>query len=151
MRQFSKFTILLVSASMMAGCAGGGLFKKKPKTPVLGDRVAVLVNEADIEIDQAGRQFVAILAVALELFVRRVLIEAKLDQGRPGFDLAAQRIPAMDDIGRGVTARGVNQGCLQRGVFRSQIIVARRGSGQLIDGEHWEGARGKRRGLRGRV
>ena len=53
MRQFSKFTILLVSASMMAGCAGGGLFKKKPKTPVLGDRVAVLVNEADIEIDPA--------------------------------------------------------------------------------------------------
>jgi outer membrane protein assembly factor BamB len=53
MRQFSKFTILLVSASMMAGCAGGGLFKKKSKTPVLGDRVAVLVNEADIEIDPA--------------------------------------------------------------------------------------------------
>ena len=44
MRHVTKFTILLVSASMMAGCAGGGLFKKKPKTPVLGERVAVLVN-----------------------------------------------------------------------------------------------------------
>ena len=54
MRQYSKFTILLASASLVAGCAGGGiggLFKSKPKTPVLGDRVAVLVNEADIEID----------------------------------------------------------------------------------------------------
>ena len=53
MRQLTKFTILLMSASMIAGCAGGGLFKKKPKTPVLGERVAVLVNEADIEIDPA--------------------------------------------------------------------------------------------------
>ena len=53
MRHVSKFTILLVSASMVAGCAGGGLFKKKPKATVLGDRVAVLVNEADIEVDAA--------------------------------------------------------------------------------------------------
>ena len=53
MRHVSKLTILLVSASMLAGCAGGGLFKKKPKTRVLGDRIAVLVNEADIEIDPA--------------------------------------------------------------------------------------------------
>ena len=53
MRHVTKFTILLVSASMMAGCAGGGLFKKKPKTPVLGERVAVLVNEADFDVDPA--------------------------------------------------------------------------------------------------
>ena len=53
MRQVSKFTILLVSASMLAGCGGLGIFNKKPKTTVLGDRVAVLVNEADIEVDPA--------------------------------------------------------------------------------------------------
>ena len=29
MRHVSKFTILLVSASLLAGCGGGGLFKKK--------------------------------------------------------------------------------------------------------------------------
>jgi outer membrane protein assembly factor BamB len=51
MRQLSKFTMILVSASVLAGCAGGGLFGKKPKATVLGDRVAVLVNEADIEVD----------------------------------------------------------------------------------------------------
>ena len=53
MRHVSRLTLLLVSASLMAGCAGGGVFKKKPAAKVLGERVAVLVNEADIEIDPA--------------------------------------------------------------------------------------------------
>jgi len=50
MRHVSRVTILLLSASLMAGCAGG-LFKKKEKITVPGERVAVLVNEADIDID----------------------------------------------------------------------------------------------------
>ncbi|WP_037499630.1 PQQ-like beta-propeller repeat protein [Sphingomonas jaspsi] len=45
--------IILLSASLLAGCAGGGLFKKKPKATVLGERVAVLVNELDISVDPA--------------------------------------------------------------------------------------------------
>lgn len=53
MRNAKRFTILLMSATLLAGCAGGGLFKSKPKTPVLGERVAVLVNEAEIEVDPA--------------------------------------------------------------------------------------------------
>lgn len=50
MRSNTKLTAILLTATLLAGCAGGP-FKKKPKTPILGDRVAVLVNEADIEID----------------------------------------------------------------------------------------------------
>lgn len=53
MKTNSKALIILLSASMLAGCAGGGLFKKKTKTTVLGERVAVLVNEVDIDIDPA--------------------------------------------------------------------------------------------------
>jgi outer membrane protein assembly factor BamB len=54
MRHFSRATILLLSASLLAGCGGGlGLFKKKEKVTVPGERVAVLVNEADIEVDTA--------------------------------------------------------------------------------------------------
>lgn len=53
MRNAKRFTILLMSATLLAGCAGGGLFKSKPKTPILGERVAVLVNEAEIEVDPA--------------------------------------------------------------------------------------------------
>lgn len=52
MKHNSKALIILLSASLLAGC-GGGLFKKKPKTPVLGERVAVLVNELDIDVDPA--------------------------------------------------------------------------------------------------
>ena len=40
---------LLCSAALLAGC---GIINKKPKsTPTLGDRVSVLVNEVDIEVD----------------------------------------------------------------------------------------------------
>jgi outer membrane protein assembly factor BamB len=55
MRHSSRVTILLVTASLLAGCGGGGLgvFKSKKKVIVPGERVAVLVNEADIEIDPA--------------------------------------------------------------------------------------------------
>src|SRR5436190_2323772 len=53
MRHVTRVTILLISASLMAGCAGGGIFKKKSKITVPGERVAVLVNEADIDIDPA--------------------------------------------------------------------------------------------------
>ena len=56
MRHVSRVTILLLSASLLAGCAGGdggplGIFKKKDKVTVPGERVAVLVNEADIDVD----------------------------------------------------------------------------------------------------
>jgi outer membrane protein assembly factor BamB len=56
MRHVTRVTILLVSASLIAGCAGGGplgVFKKKDKVTLPGERVAVLVNEADIDIDPA--------------------------------------------------------------------------------------------------
>ncbi|MFL6747302.1 MAG: PQQ-binding-like beta-propeller repeat protein [Sphingomicrobium sp.] len=56
MRHVTRVTILLVSASLLAGCAGGGplgVFKKKDKVTLPGERVAVLVNEADIDIDPA--------------------------------------------------------------------------------------------------
>jgi outer membrane protein assembly factor BamB len=56
MRHVTRVTILLVSASLLAGCADGGplgVFKKKDKVTLPGERVAVLVNEADIDIDTA--------------------------------------------------------------------------------------------------
>lgn len=52
MRYTQKAMIVLMSASLLAGCAGG-LFKKKPKTAVIGERVAILVNELDIDVDPA--------------------------------------------------------------------------------------------------
>ena len=53
MRHASKLTIFLVSTALLGGCAGGGLFKKKASAKIAGERVAVLVNEADIEVDPA--------------------------------------------------------------------------------------------------
>jgi outer membrane protein assembly factor BamB len=54
MRHVTRVTLLLLSASLLAGCSTvGGVFKKKEKITVPGERVAVLVNEADIEIDPA--------------------------------------------------------------------------------------------------
>jgi len=56
MRHVSRVSLLLLSASLLASCGGGGplgVFKKKDKITVPGERVAVLVNEADIEIDPA--------------------------------------------------------------------------------------------------
>ncbi len=53
MRPVSKLTIILVTTALLGGCAGGGPFKKKIKANVLGERVAVLVNEADIAVDPA--------------------------------------------------------------------------------------------------
>jgi outer membrane protein assembly factor BamB len=56
MRNSTKFLTIFMSATMLAACAGGGplgVFKKKDKVTVPGERIAVLVNEADIEIDQA--------------------------------------------------------------------------------------------------
>jgi outer membrane protein assembly factor BamB len=52
MRHVSRVTFLLLTASLLAGCSTvGGIFKKKEKITVPGERVAVLVNEADIDID----------------------------------------------------------------------------------------------------
>ena len=52
MRHVSRVTLFLISASLLAGCSTvGGIFKKKEKVTVPGERVAVLVNEADIDID----------------------------------------------------------------------------------------------------
>jgi outer membrane protein assembly factor BamB len=54
MRHVTRVTLLLLSASLLAGCSTvGGVFKKKEKITVPGERVAVLVNEADIDIDPA--------------------------------------------------------------------------------------------------
>jgi outer membrane protein assembly factor BamB len=56
MRHVSRVSFLILSASLLASCGGGGplgVFKKKDKITVPGERVAVLVNEADIEIDAA--------------------------------------------------------------------------------------------------
>jgi outer membrane protein assembly factor BamB len=54
MRHVSRVTLLLLSASLLAGCGGGlGLFNKKDKITVPGERTPVLVNEADIDIDPA--------------------------------------------------------------------------------------------------
>jgi hypothetical protein len=54
MRHVSRVTILLLSASLCRLRGGGtGVFKKKDKVTVPGERVAVLVNEADIDIDTA--------------------------------------------------------------------------------------------------
>ena len=56
MRHVARVSLLLLSASLLASCGGGGplgVFKKKDKVTVPGERVAVLVNEAEIEIDPA--------------------------------------------------------------------------------------------------
>jgi outer membrane protein assembly factor BamB len=54
MRHVTRVTTLLLTASLLAGCSTvGGLFKKSEKITVPGERIAVLVNEADIEIDPA--------------------------------------------------------------------------------------------------
>ncbi|HET9353624.1 MAG TPA: PQQ-binding-like beta-propeller repeat protein [Sphingomicrobium sp.] len=56
MRHVSRVSLLLLSASLLASCGGGGplgVFKKKDKVTVPGERIAVLVNEAEIEIDPA--------------------------------------------------------------------------------------------------
>ena len=56
MRHVFRVTTLILTASLLVGCANGGplgVFKKKDKVTVPGERVAVLVNEADIDIDTA--------------------------------------------------------------------------------------------------
>ena len=54
MRHVTRVTTLLVTASLLSGCGTvGGIFKKKDKITVPGERVAVLVNEAEIDIDPA--------------------------------------------------------------------------------------------------
>ena len=56
MRHVFRVTTLILTASLLVGCANGGplgVFKKKDKVTVPGERVAVLVNEADIDIDPA--------------------------------------------------------------------------------------------------
>ena len=56
MRHVTRVSLLLLSASLLASCGGGGplgMFNKKDKITVPGERVAVLVNEAEIEIDPA--------------------------------------------------------------------------------------------------
>jgi outer membrane protein assembly factor BamB len=53
MRHVSRVSLLLLSASLLAGCGGLGLFKKTDKITVPGERTPVMVNEADIDIDPA--------------------------------------------------------------------------------------------------
>ncbi|HXG81681.1 MAG TPA: PQQ-binding-like beta-propeller repeat protein, partial [Sphingomicrobium sp.] len=66
MRHFSRVTILLLSASLIAGCSTvSGVFKKKEKITVPGERVAVLANELDIDIDPATAQLPMSLPAAV--------------------------------------------------------------------------------------
>ena len=52
MRHVTRVTTFLLTAALLAGCSTvGGIFKKGNKVTVPGERVAVLVNEADIDID----------------------------------------------------------------------------------------------------
>jgi outer membrane protein assembly factor BamB len=52
MRHVTRVTTLLLTAALLAGCSTiGGVFKKKEKVTVPGERIAVMVNEADIDID----------------------------------------------------------------------------------------------------
>ena len=45
MRHVTRVITLLMSASLLAGCSTvGGVFKKKEKVTVPGERVAVMVN-----------------------------------------------------------------------------------------------------------
>src|SRR4029453_358473 len=54
MRHVTRVTTILMAATLMAGCSPvSGIFKKEKKLTVPGERVAVLVNEAEIEIDPA--------------------------------------------------------------------------------------------------
>ncbi|HYC95888.1 MAG TPA: PQQ-binding-like beta-propeller repeat protein [Sphingomicrobium sp.] len=56
MRHVPRLSLLLLSASLLASCGGGGplgVFKKSDKVTVPGERVAVLISEAEIEIDPA--------------------------------------------------------------------------------------------------
>lgn len=46
-----RLSVLILAAAAMSGC---GLFNRsKPATPVLGDRIAVLTAETDVEVDPA--------------------------------------------------------------------------------------------------
>ena len=50
-RTYSKIAMLMAVTLAAAGCS---VFKKPaPKTPVLGERVAVLIGETDIAVDPA--------------------------------------------------------------------------------------------------
>ena len=50
-RSVSKIALVLAAAALVSGC---NPFKKdRPKTPVVGERIAVLTGESDIEIDEA--------------------------------------------------------------------------------------------------
>ncbi|MDP9423864.1 MAG: PQQ-like beta-propeller repeat protein [Pseudomonadota bacterium] len=56
MRHVTRVSLLLLSASLLASCGGGGplgVFKDTKKPTVPGERVAVLISEAEIEIDPA--------------------------------------------------------------------------------------------------
>jgi outer membrane protein assembly factor BamB len=54
MRYVTRVTTFLMAATLLAGCSTvSGIFKKEKKVTVPGERIAVLVNEADIDIDPA--------------------------------------------------------------------------------------------------
>ena len=50
-RSVQKIALVLAAAAVLGGC--NPFKKEKPKTPVIGERVAVLTGEADIEVDPA--------------------------------------------------------------------------------------------------
>jgi outer membrane protein assembly factor BamB len=50
-RSVEKIALVLAAAALLGGC---NPFKKdKPRTPVVGERIAVLTSESDIEVDEA--------------------------------------------------------------------------------------------------
>jgi outer membrane protein assembly factor BamB len=64
LRMRKRIAVLMIAAAMASGCS---LLKKgKPKTPVLGERIAVLTSESDVVVDPetAARPFALPEAVA---------------------------------------------------------------------------------------
>ena len=54
MRNKNKALVALATLTLVGGCAGGGLFKgSKPKSALLGDRIAILTSESGVEVDPA--------------------------------------------------------------------------------------------------
>jgi outer membrane protein assembly factor BamB len=65
MMKSNKVGVALAVLAMMSGCAGG-LFKgSKPKSALLGDRIAILTSESGVEIDPALADVAVVLPPAV--------------------------------------------------------------------------------------
>ena len=51
LRMHNRIAVLMIAAALASGCS---MFKKSsPKTPVVGERIAVLTSEIDVAVDPA--------------------------------------------------------------------------------------------------